>query len=159
LYYRVNVINLELPALRERRSDIPLLAQAFLNQLREDTNRPVTGYADEAMAALEAYSWPGNIRELQNVVERAVLLGKGELITPGDLPREIAGSTTVRASHGGHRTLKEALEGPERQIILEVLESNGWNRNATADALGVNRTTLYKKMKRLGLEDAAYAER
>jgi DNA-binding NtrC family response regulator len=159
LYYRVNVINLELPALRDRRSDIPLLAQAFLNQLREDTNRPVTGYADEAMAALEAYSWPGNVRELQNVVERAVLLGKGELITPADLPREIAGATTVRASHAGHRTLKEALEGPERQIILEVLESNGWNRNATADALGVNRTTLYKKMKRLGLEDAAYAER
>ena len=65
----------------------------------------------------------------------------------------------MRASHGGHRTLKEALEGPERQIILEVLEANGWNRNATADALGINRTTLYKKMKRLGLEDEAYAGR
>jgi transcriptional regulator with PAS, ATPase and Fis domain len=75
-----------------------------------------------------------------------VLLGKGERITPTDLPREIAGATLIRASHSGHRTLKEALEGPERQIILEVLEAHAWNRNATADALGVNRTTLYKKM-------------
>jgi DNA-binding NtrC family response regulator len=118
----------------------------------------VTGFTDEAIAALEGYAWPGNIRELQNVVERAVLLGKGELITPVDLPREIGIGTTVRASRGGHRTLKEALEEPERQIILEVLEAHAWNRNATADALGVNRTTLYKKMKRLGLEDAELAE-
>jgi DNA-binding NtrC family response regulator len=159
LYYRVNVINVELPPLRSRRSDIPLLAQSFLNELREDTNRTVSGFADEALAALESYSWPGNIRELQNVVERAVLLGKAELITPADLPREIAGGATVRATRGGHRTLKEALEEPERQIILEVLEAHAWNRNATADALGVNRTTLYKKMKRLGLEDREYAER
>jgi transcriptional regulator with PAS, ATPase and Fis domain len=159
LYYRINVINVELPALRARRSDIPLLAQSFLNSLREDTARKVTGFTDEAIAALEGYGWPGNIRELQNVVERAVLLGKGELITPTDLPREIGIGSTVRASRGGHRTLKEALEEPERQIILEVLEAHAWNRNATADALGVNRTTLYKKMKRLGLEDAELAER
>ena len=159
LYYRINVINVELPPLRQRRCDVPLLAQSFLNELREDTNRPVTGFSDEAIAALEGYAWPGNIRELQNVVERAVLLGKGELIVPADLPREIAGGTTVRATRGGHRTLKEALEEPERQIILEVLEANQWNRNATADSLGVNRTTLYKKMKRLGLEDEQFAER
>lgn len=159
LFYRVNVINVELPPLRNRRSDIPLLAQTFLNQLLEDTNRPVTGFSDEAMAALESYPWPGNIRELQNVVERAVLLGKGERIAPCDLPREIAAASIVRVSHGSHRTLKEALEGPERQIILEVLEAHAWNRNATADALGVNRTTLYKKMKRLGLEDEQFAER
>jgi DNA-binding NtrC family response regulator len=159
LYYRINVINVELPPLRNRRSDIPLLAQCFLNQLREDTNRTVAGFSDEAMAALEAYPWPGNIRELQNVVERAVLLGKGELIAPSDLPREIAAATALRVTRGIRRTLKEALEEPERQIILEVLEANAWNRNATADALGVNRTTLYKKMKRLGLEDEQYAER
>jgi transcriptional regulator with PAS, ATPase and Fis domain len=159
LYYRINVISLELPPLRNRRSDVPALAQTFLNQLREDTGRAVAGFTDEAMAALEVYPWPGNIRELQNVVERAVLLGKGDRIAPSDLPREIASGAAMRASHAGHRTLKEALEGPERQIILEVLEAHGWNRNATADALGVNRTTLYKKMKRLGLEDEAYAER
>jgi transcriptional regulator with PAS, ATPase and Fis domain len=158
LYYRVNVINVELPPLRARRGDVLLLAQTFLNELLEDTNRKVTGFTEEAVAALEGYSWPGNIRELQNVVERAVLLGKGELITPADLPRDIAGGSTIRITRGGHRTLKEALEEPERQIILEVLEAHAWNRNATADALGVNRTTLYKKMKRLGLEDEQLAE-
>lgn len=157
LYYRVNVINIELPALRDRRSDIPLLAQTFLAELREDTNRAVKGFSDEALAALETYPWPGNIRELQNVVERAVLLGKEEVIVPGDLPREIAGGQTISLTRVGNQTLKEALEIPERQIILEVLESNNWNRNATADSLGVNRTTLYKKMKKLGLEDGKYA--
>lgn len=153
LYYRVNVINIELPSLRQRASDIPLLAQTFLEQLREDTNRKVAGFSDEALAALERYSWPGNIRELQNVVERAVLLGKGEFVALSDLPREVVGAVAFRATCSGHKTLKEALEEPERQIILEVLEAHGWNRNSTADALGVNRTTLYKKMKRLGLED------
>jgi DNA-binding NtrC family response regulator len=153
LYYRVNVINIELPALRHRPSDISLLAQTFLGELRDDTNRTVSGFSEESIAALECYPWPGNIRELQNVVERAVLLGKGEVIGLSDLPREIAGGTSISVSRVGSRTLKQALEEPERQIILDVLEANSWNRNATADSLGVNRTTLYKKMKKLGLED------
>ncbi len=157
LYYRVNVINLELPALRQRRTDIPLLAQRFLEELKEDTNRTVHGFSDEALAALEVYPWPGNIRELQNVVERAVLLGKSDVISPGDLPRDIVGGPSISMPRVGNMTLKEALEEPERQIILDVLESNNWNRNATADSLGVNRTTLYKKMKKLGLEDGKYA--
>ncbi|MCC7476747.1 MAG: sigma-54-dependent Fis family transcriptional regulator [Pirellulales bacterium] len=154
LYYRINVINVELPPLRTRPSDILALAQSFLEQVREDSRRQVTGLADDALAALQRYSWPGNVRELQNVMERAVLLGKGPTITVVDLPPEVRGSgNVIVASSVGLKTLKEALEGPERQIILEVLESNGWNRNATADQLGINRTTLYKKMKRLGLED------
>ena len=153
LYYRVNVINIELPALRQRRSDISLLAQKFLDELRDDTNRTVRGFDEESLALLESYPWPGNIRELQNVVERAVLLGKGEVITSGDLPRELSGGTSISVPRVGTMTLKEALEEPERQIILDVLEANNWNRNATADSLGVNRTTLYKKMKKLGLED------
>ena len=158
LYYRVNVINVELPALRQRRSDIPLLAQSFLQDLREDTNRPIAGFSEEAIAALESYAWPGNIRELQNVVERAVLLGKEEVIGAGDLPRDVAGGPSITLQRVGSMTLKEALEEPERQIIRDVLESNNWNRNATADSLGVNRTTLYKKMKKLGLEDGKYAQ-
>jgi DNA-binding NtrC family response regulator len=154
LYYRVNVINIELPALRTRPSDIPTLAHSFLEQVREDSRRQVTGFADDAMVTLERYNWPGNVRELQNVIERAVLLGKGPIITVADLPTEVRGTgAVIMSSASGQRTLKEALEGPERQIIREVLESNGWNRNATADQLGINRTTLYKKMKRLGLED------
>jgi len=154
LYYRVNVINVELPPLRTRTSDIPLLAHSFLEQVREDARREVTGFADDALLALERYHWPGNVRELQNVVERAVLLGKDSVIRFVDLPTDVRGTSNVMVSAPvGQQTLKEALEGPERQIIREVLESNNWNRNATADQLGINRTTLYKKMKRLGLED------
>jgi transcriptional regulator with PAS, ATPase and Fis domain len=154
LYYRINVINVELPPLRSRPSDISLLAHNFLEQVREDSRRQVNGFADEALAAMERHHWPGNVRELQNVVERAVLLGKGPTITVNDLPSEIRGTNGFIASIPvGQKTLKEALEAPERQIIREVLEANNWNRNATADQLGINRTTLYKKMKRLGLED------
>jgi DNA-binding NtrC family response regulator len=154
LYYRINVINIELPPLRSRPSDIPTLAQSFLEQVREDSRREATGFADDTMAALERYHWPGNVRELQNVVERAVLLGKGPVISVADLPAEVRGGNGAMISSSlGRKTLKEALEGPERQIIREVLDSNGWNRNLTADQLGINRTTLYKKMKRLGLED------
>jgi DNA-binding NtrC family response regulator len=154
LYYRINVINVELPPLRTRPSDVVLLAHSFLEHVREDSRRPVTGFADDALAAMERYHWPGNVRELQNVVERAVLLGKGPTITVADLPGELRGTGSfITTAPVGQKTLKEALEGPERQIIREVLESNNWNRNATADQLGINRTTLYKKMKRLGLED------
>ena len=153
LYYRVNVINIELPVLRERISDIPLLARHFLEQVCEDSGKQVRDFTDEAMAALQAYRWPGNVRELQNVIERAVLLGKSDRVGLADLPGALAAAGPVPVEPVGSRTLKQALEGPERQIILEVLESNNWNRHATAEALGINRTTLYKKMKRLGLEE------
>ncbi len=159
LYYRINVINIELPALRGRMSDIPLLAQRFMEEVREDANRPnVEGFSDEAVGALQRYHWPGNVRELQNVVERAVLLSKGSTLDLLDLPTEVrTPGGAIPTTHYAGQTLKEALEGPERAIILEVLESNEWNRNQTADQLGINRTTLYKKMKRLGLEDQAEA--
>ena len=153
LYYRVNVINIELPSLRDRTSDIPTLAQHFLDEVREESGKPVRGFSEEALSALERYRWPGNVRELQNVVERAVLLGKGEVIGLADLPPNLLASRPISLEPVGARTLKQALEAPERQIILEVLQGNDWNRNATADSLGINRTTLYKKMKRLGLEE------
>ncbi|MEX0979166.1 MAG: sigma-54 dependent transcriptional regulator, partial [Pirellulales bacterium] len=154
LFYRINVINVELPSLRDRISDIPALAKHFLEEVCDESGKRVRGFADEALAALQRYSWPGNIRELQNVIERAVLLGKSDTIGLEDLPRAIAavGPWNIEPALG--RTLKEALEGPERQIILDVLESNDWNRFATAEVLGINRTTLYKKMKRLGLDES-----
>ncbi|MBN2476857.1 MAG: sigma-54-dependent Fis family transcriptional regulator [Pirellulales bacterium] len=153
LFYRVNVINIQLPTLRERISDIPLLAEHFLSSVREDSGKPVHGFTDEAMATLQGYRWPGNVRELQNVIERAVLLGKNDVIGLDDLPAELVAAGPVSVEPIGSRTLKQALEGPERQIIREVLEAHQWNRHATAEALGINRTTLYKKMKRLGLEE------
>jgi DNA-binding NtrC family response regulator len=153
LFYRVNVINIELPPLRERISDIPLLAGHFLEEVCQDTGKNVRGFTDEALAALQRYGWPGNVRELQNFIERAVLLGKGPVVTLDDLPRHLSEGERISARPVAGRTLKEALEGPERQIITEVLLANDWNRNVTADVLGINRTTLYKKMKRLGLEE------
>jgi transcriptional regulator with PAS, ATPase and Fis domain len=153
LFYRINVINIELPPMRERISDIPLLAQHFLEEVCQEAGRPLKEFTPEVIAALQRYSWPGNVRELQNAIERAVLLGKSDRICLEDLPRQIAAVGPLSVEPIGSRTLKEALSAPERQIILEVLESNQWNRFATADVLGINRTTLYKKMKRLGLEE------
>ena len=153
LYYRVNVINIELPCLRDRISDIPLLAEHFLRQVCNESGKKVRSFNDEALAALQRFRWPGNVRELQNVIERAVLLGKNAVIGLEDLPSHFLAAGPMAVETSGTRSLKEALEAPERQIILNVLESNQWNRHATAEALGINRTTLYKKMKRLGLED------
>jgi len=159
LYYRVNVINIELPALRQRPSDIPVLANHFLEKICSEENKKLDGFDPAALQALREYQWPGNVRELQNVVDRAVLLGKGPLLGTHDLPSHICEgsfSPAVAVSstkQGVRQTLKEALEGPERQIILQCLRENNWNRNLTADQLGINRTTLYKKMKKLGLEE------
>lgn len=158
LYYRVNVINIELPSLRERPADIPLLAQHFLKKVCEEENKSIQGFDSDAFRAMQKYHWPGNVRELQNIVERAALLGSGELLGITDLPGHItagAEPTISIPTPGKRQTLKEALEGPERQIILQCLKENNWNRNATADQLGVNRTTLYKKMKKLGLDNPA----
>lgn len=152
LFYRVNVINVELPPLRERLTDIPLLAQHFLQRTCEETGRQSLGFADDALAAMQRYDWRGNVRELQNVVERAVLLGRGPKVTLEDLPGQLLspGSQSFEPLTG--KALKDAMEAPERAIIREVLEAHNWNRNQSAEALGINRTTLYKKMKRLGLD-------
>ena len=103
---------------------------------------------------MQRYRWPGNVRELQNVVERAVLLGRTNIVTPEDFPPQMcAGASAVSLEPLTGKALKDAMEAPERAIILEVLRLNNWNRSHTADALGINRTTLYKKMKRLGVEE------
>ncbi|TWU55287.1 sigma-54-dependent transcriptional regulator [Rubripirellula reticaptiva] len=166
LYYRVNVVNIVLPSLRERIGDLPLLVDHFLREAAETCGRDVECFNVEAIQAMQSYAWPGNIRQLENVVERAVLLGRGPVLTVDDLPPELTGKGVepgLATTSSGNRavslgdvngkTLREALEGPERQIILQSLRSNGWNRAATAETLDINRTTLYKKMKRLGLDD------
>jgi len=155
LFYRINVINIELPNLRERIADIPLLAEHFLREVCKDSGKNVRGFTEDAMTTLQRYRWPGNVRELQNVIERAVLLGKDSVIGVGDLPNSMESTGTVHAGTVEGQSLKQALESPERQIIRETLDANNWNRNVTAEVLGINRTTLYKKMKRLGLEALA----
>ncbi len=158
LFYRINVICLELPSLRERRSDIPTLATHFLKRICSEEGKSIEGFNRDAIEAMKDYKWPGNVRELQNIVERAALLGKGPELGVNDLPGHVSEWFVPMAAmetpvSGKRQTLKEALEGPERTIILQVLRENNWNRNETADQLGINRTTLYKKMKKLGLDD------
>ncbi|TWU40677.1 sigma-54-dependent transcriptional regulator [Novipirellula artificiosorum] len=169
LYYRVNVVNIVIPPLRERVGDIPLLVDHFLREAAEASDRDIDGFDREAIAALQSYGWPGNVRQLENVVERAVLLSRNSTLTMEDLPPELTGrngdvtfassaidsasSPTRSLSDLSGRSLREALEGPERIIILQSLREHQWNRAATAEALDINRTTLYKKMKRLGLDD------
>ncbi len=153
LFYRVNVINIELPPLRERFSDIPLLAEHFLARVVSESGKKVNGFSEEALNALQRYRWPGNVRELQNVIERAVLLGKSDVVRLDDLPPSVLNTVPVSVDMPPGKALKSALEGPERQILIQVLEEHDWNRQATSDALGINRTTLYKKMKRLGVEE------
>jgi DNA-binding NtrC family response regulator len=153
LYYRINVIAINLPSLKERPGDIPLLAGHFLNNFLSLHGRTKLGINEQAMQCLQQYSWPGNIRELENVVERAVLLSKGKHIGVEDLPAALVLQSLARQQKTyAQPSLKAALAGPECSIIRAALEANGWNRYETAKALKVNRTTLYKKMKRYGLE-------
>jgi DNA-binding NtrC family response regulator len=157
LYYRIHVIHIELPPLRERPDDIPLLAQHFLDRTCADLGVPAKEFRQEALDALQRYAWPGNVRELQNAVERAVLLGRGPLISSADFPGSLKAASAHSSGTPPRGGLKVALANPERQIILDELEANNWNRMATAERLGINRTTLYKKMKRLGLSDPRQA--
>ena len=160
LYYRINVLTIHLPPLRERIADIPLLAEHFLKQQCERSGRNLLGFQDEAMRQMQVYSWPGNVRQLENVVERAVVLSKNHTIGLEDLPDEIQAGPegAARAVDGGRIVpLKQALEEPEKQIILRALKAHHGSRQATARTLGINRTTLYKKMKRYDIEMAESA--
>jgi DNA-binding NtrC family response regulator len=154
LYYRINVVTISLPPLCERVGDIPLLAEHFLRQYCKLHNKEKLGFADEAMQHLERYSWPGNVRELENIVERVVLLSKDKLIGVEDLPSSIGQEQNQQQKTCKPISLKDALAEPEKKIIRQALEVNQWNRQATAKTLGINRTTLFKKMKQYDL----YAE-
>jgi DNA-binding NtrC family response regulator len=155
LYYRINVVTVTQPPLRERIGDIPLLVEHYLSEFNEQSGKKVRCFDDTAMHLLQRYSWPGNVRELVNVIERAVVLSKSEIILPSDLPDSLRIEPQGSLSLGGRAgsgSLKAALVNPERQLILEALETNSWNRQETAKTLGINRTTLYKKMKRFNID-------
>lgn len=150
LYYRINVVTIDLPPLCERVGDVRLLAKHFLQVYCAQHNRKRLGITDEAMEYLERYSWPGNVRELENIIERAVLLSKDKFISSLDLPNSIKRDRWQKAYNP--MSLKEALAKPEKNLIHQALEANHWNRQETAKALQINRTTLYKKMKHYGLD-------
>jgi len=154
LFYRINVININMPPVAERVGDIPLMAQHFLDNFSAAMKREILGFDEEAVRVMQRYDWPGNVREIENVVERAVVLCRTAHITAADLPPRLidAPVSFERSDAYEPMTLKEALERPEKGIIEAALRANGWNRQLTADQLGINRTTLYKKMKRYGLD-------
>ncbi len=153
LFYRINVVNLDIPPLRKRLSDIEPLIEHFIQRFNQSHHRQIKGLSRSAMQACLRYSWPGNVRELENVVERAVLLNPGEFIVPETLPPEIQAAGHLGPPGTGDLNLEEALGQAERQILLETLERCKWNRQLTATALGVSRTTLFNKMKRFKLLD------
>jgi DNA-binding NtrC family response regulator len=157
LYYRINVVNIELPPLRQRLSDIPLLAEHFLARFAAESGRQVEGFTAQALQAMQRYDWPGNVRELENCVERAVVLCRSGRIDVDDLPPAVLGRSeqpgSVAPLYQPGQTLSQALLGPEKQIISAALEAHDGSRQATADALGINRTTLYKKMRKFDLLD------
>ena len=146
-YYRINVITITVPPLRERKEDVELLAYHFLGRYNQELNKNITGISKEALDILTSYDWPGNVRELENVIERAVVIGKKRKITPADLPFQ--GVSIPRKPEAG------SLEKVEKNHISEMLGACEWNIARTASLLGINRTTLYKKIRKYGLKQPA----
>jgi transcriptional regulator with PAS, ATPase and Fis domain len=143
LYYRLNVFTIYVPPLRERKSDIPLLAKYFVRKYSRAMAKPVTGISPEAMDVLVRYDWPGNVRELENSIERAMVVGRPPAITPDDLP--------FRITEKNHIPRSGSLASMERAHIADVLEKNNWNITRSAEILEIDRVTLYNKINRYGL--------
>ena len=144
LYFRIGVITIELPRLRDRDGDIPLLSHAFLSRYATQAKKKLTGFTSEAVDALEAYDWPGNVRELENKIKRAVVMAEGKRVRPEDLDMEI-----VSPKQG--MGLKEAREAVERKFVLSALARNQDNMTRAAEDLGISRPTLYDLMEKLGI--------
>lgn len=149
LYFRINVIPIHIPPLRERKEDIPLLAKHFLEEISEEYGRKPKEISDDAIDKLMKYSWPGNVRELRNLIERLVIMVKDDRITAKDIPALTEGKRIMETFLD--LPFAEAKEAFEKALILKHLRDNNWNMAKTAQSLGLERTTLYKKMKSLGI--------
>ena len=156
LFYRLNVISVQLPPLRERKEDIPLLVDHFLKKFSQENNKTFGPVSPEIMRLLVQYDWPGNVRELENVVERAVVLS-----TTGDLSRELISlevkpALTIPKTNGmsamDGKPLAEILDSFERDVILQMLESVNWSQTEAAERFGLPLSTLNSKVKRLGID-------
>jgi DNA-binding NtrC family response regulator len=150
LYFRLNVVQVKLPPLRDRKSDIPILVTAFLEKF-SDPQSPVRTISEDAMRRLIAYDWPGNVRELENAVERAVALGSGPILAVADLPSSLQYPTTERTPEKDEILPLEELE---RRAILRTLRETGGDKLSTARMLGIGKTTLYRKLKQYHMEHA-----
>ena len=147
LYYRLNVIKIELPPLRERKEDIPLLVKLFINRYSKKMNKTITGISKEAMSILMGYPWPGNIRELENTIERAVAIAETEKIRKEDLPLEVLSAFTTEGLLIDW-SLKRVKKNLEREHIYKVLNITGGNKKKAAELLGLHTSTLWRKIKK-----------
>ncbi len=156
LFYRLNVIHLQVPPLRERREDIPLLAQYFLDKFCLENNRPPMGFSPTALQALKNYSWPGNVRELENVVERAVALSNGPTLNLEDLPEEVRQQSEVEDKIVIR--VGATMEEIERQAIRQTLKKTGGDKEVAARILGIGLATIYRRLKEMEAKDEAAAK-
>ncbi len=143
LFYRLNVISFVMPPLRDRKEDIPILAEHFLQRFSQESNKDVDKISREAMDEMMLYEWPGNVRELENAIERAVVVGKGRTVQPQDLPIFSSEHRTIAAD--------KSLQEIEKAHIVGILEETDWNIKKSADILQIDRSTLYSKIKRYGI--------
>jgi two-component system, NtrC family, response regulator len=148
LYYRIRVVEVKMPPLREREGDILALARIFLQRYAAETGKSLGGFTQKAVRALEKHPWPGNVRELENRIRRAVIMAEGANVSPGDLELETDGRAVT--------SLKQAREEVERELILKALTLNGNNLSRAATDLGISRPTLYELMEKLGIERTAH---
>jgi DNA-binding NtrC family response regulator len=144
LLYRINTIHIEVPSLRERKEDIPLLADFFLRRYCEKYSKAKANITSAGLEELYSYNWPGNIRELQHTIEKAVILSEGTTIGPSDLMLRY--NTASEIENGNH-----TLEEMEKQMIMKSIDKNGGNMSSVANQLGITRQTLYNKVKKYGL--------
>ena len=151
LYYRLNIVEINLPSLKEREEDITLLADHFLNKYRREMNKNIKGIDPEAMRAIIAYEWKGEIRELENTLERAVIFCKDEFITLKDLP-QVFNSKTAATDFSKMGSLEESVRKFEKDYIYKALENNNFDKEKTADLLKVGLSTLYRKLKELDIK-------
>lgn len=148
LYYRLKVIDIELPPLRERREDIPLLVQHFIGKFSDETKKKISGVSEDALKLLVNYSWPGNVRELENVIQRAITLTQYETIRPDDLPSSMLQEIRENVLEKGFRE-KYSIEQLEKEYIRKILIEVGGNKSKAAEILGLDRKTLYRKLEEL----------
>jgi two-component system response regulator HydG len=159
LYFRINVVTVHLPPLRERREDVPILVAHFLAKLARRERRAAATLSPEALKLLTGYTWPGNVRELENAIERAVAVAKGNVVLPSDLPPEVGGgagtAAAIAAGGGGDSSIiadRPSLAELERRYIQLVLQESGGNKKKAAEKLGIDRRTLYRALEREGDE-------
>ena len=156
LYYRLNVIPIKIPSLRERKSDIPRLAHHFLEQFKKSKRKKIAGIENKAMERLLQYDWPGNVRELENTIERVVILLDNDVVTPADLPEKFQEFSAANLSKGVEIpeegiSLDTMVSEFEKKLILQALVKSDWVKNKAARLLNLNRTTLIEKIKRQNL--------